>query len=144
MPDVQGYCPMGCGKTLMLGTGGHITCRNIPCPNPTAVDSILGWPEHEHIVTFGDTDFSILHPLRERLNHELVNCELHKFCHSLAGPPVRPGRYRARRSGDRWTWEALDHSEPVMPPLAPGRGAPRAPAAYGPGQQPPSRTASGG
>lgn len=105
--DVKGYCPMGCGQTLFLASGGHITCRLDVCPNPTAVDDILAWPEHEHVVTFASKDFTILHPLRERLNNELVNCDLHAFCRHLDGPPVEPGNYRARGSGDKWTWERL-------------------------------------
>lgn len=103
---VQGYCPMGCGQTLFLAAGGHITCAYIPCPNPTAVDDILAGPEHEHVITFGD-DFSILHPLRERLAGELLHCELQEYCSVAAWPPVRPGRYRARGSGSQWTWEEL-------------------------------------
>lgn len=36
--DVQGYCPMGCGRTLFLGEGGHVTCSWAMCPNPSAVE----------------------------------------------------------------------------------------------------------
>ena len=108
---VQGYCPMGCGRTLFLGAGGHVTCRRYGCPNPVAVDDILAWPEHEHIVTFTEEDFTILHPLRERLNHALVNCELHRFCRMGSGPPVAPGTYRARGDGaGSWAWEAAPES----------------------------------
>lgn len=34
---IQGYCPMGCGETLMLGSGGYVTCGLLGCSNPTAV-----------------------------------------------------------------------------------------------------------
>lgn len=39
--DVAGYCPMGCGHTLFVGSGGHITCSWAHCPNPSAVDELL-------------------------------------------------------------------------------------------------------
>jgi hypothetical protein len=119
---VRGYCPMGCGQTLFLGEGGHVTCSRLNCPNPVAVDDILGWPEHEHIVTFTAGDFTILHPLRERLNHDLVNCLLHARCRHLDGPPVAPGTYRARGSGDSWTWEAVSESAQDHPSDHPAAG----------------------
>jgi hypothetical protein len=106
---VEGNCPMGCGKTLFLGTGERVTCSFIDCPEPNAVDLILGDPEtEEHIVLVGEESFSILHPLRERLAQvkanfapELFACELHRWLSAQPGPPFRPGRYRAlEQSGD--------------------------------------------
>lgn len=41
---VVGFCPMGCGKTLFLGAGGHITCSFNLCPDPAAVDKMLSNP----------------------------------------------------------------------------------------------------
>jgi hypothetical protein len=41
MNKVAGECPMGCGKTLFLGDGGHVTCSLIGCKNPTAADQWL-------------------------------------------------------------------------------------------------------
>jgi hypothetical protein len=38
---VAGECPMGCGRTLFLGDGGHVTCSLIGCPAPGAVDELL-------------------------------------------------------------------------------------------------------
>lgn len=103
---IAGHCPMGCGTTLFVGAGGHITCSNIPCPNPTAVDTILAERETEHIVQLKQHDFSILHPLRERLDNELLRCDLHAYLIGLDGPPRQPGRYRARRDIDgAWVWE---------------------------------------
>jgi len=40
-PGVKGRCPMGCGETLFLGAGGHVTCSFIDCPDPAAVDDWL-------------------------------------------------------------------------------------------------------
>ena len=39
--SVQGECPEGCGKTLFLGAGGHVTCSWRGCPNPAAADEML-------------------------------------------------------------------------------------------------------
>lgn len=104
---VQGYCPMGCGRTLFLADGGYVTCSYVRCPRPDAVADILADRESEHIVVFSAGDFTIRHPLRERLGDSLMDCELHKVLEVLAGPPVQPGRYRATLSGERWTWTAV-------------------------------------
>lgn len=106
---IAGHCPMGCGTTLFAGSGGHITCSHLQCPRPDAVDVILTELETEHIVTLKQHDFSILHPLRERLGQELLRCDLHAHLAGLDGPPRQPGRYRARKAVDGgWTWERLD------------------------------------
>lgn len=104
--DVQGYCPMGCGKTLFLGSGGYITCSLDKCPRPTAVADLLEDPEHEHIVRLGEADFDIQHPMRERLDGELFRCDLYGRLSALDGPPAQPGRYRVH-VGDRLVWERL-------------------------------------
>lgn len=41
MTEITGRCPMGCGATLFLGAGGHVTCSWIECPNPAAADELL-------------------------------------------------------------------------------------------------------
>jgi hypothetical protein len=108
---VQGYCLMGCGQTLFLGTGGYVTCGNIPCPRPTAVTDLLNDAETEHIVEFGDRTFTVRHPLRERLDDALMTCALHEWIADRDGPPVQPGRYRAvKRSGlpGRWVFTQVD------------------------------------
>ena len=106
---LEAYCPMGCGKTLFVGSGGYITCSYISCPNPTKVADLLLDPEHEHIVVIEPFDFSIKHPLRERPD-ELLACDLHEFMSNLSGPPVLPGRYRVRTVDNDWSkasWERL-------------------------------------
>jgi hypothetical protein len=99
---VQGYCPMGCGTTLFLGKGGHVTCAFIDCPDPTAADAILSDRE------------------TERLNGELHECRLHEWLSEQGWPPIAPGRYRvtvhepdgyseSRRSGSgSWNWQPLE------------------------------------
>jgi len=105
MTDVQGFCPMGCGQTLSAMDGGHITCRHIDCPHPTAVDEILADRETEHLVVFSESAFTVRHPLRERLDDALMECQLHEHIAGLSGPPTAPGRYRALAEGpDEWSW----------------------------------------
>lgn len=108
---VVGYCPMGCGETLFLGNGGNVTCSLIGCPAPWAVDDLLHDRETEHVVELGATEFTVRHPLRERLNDELMTCELHDYLANLDGPPRPQGRYRATKHGGRWLFSAMPFGE---------------------------------
>lgn len=101
--QVCGFCPMGCGTTLFVGVGGHITCSYVGCPEPSATDLILDDRITEHVVTFDDDGFTIRHPLRERINDELMRCTLHNEC-ARAGPPLT-GVYTVFRVGDRWQFQ---------------------------------------
>jgi hypothetical protein len=104
---VDGYCPMGCGRTLFLADG-VVVCSWQQCPRRDAVTDLLADKETEHVVQFGADTFTVRHPLRERLDDALMDCELHDDLAAMAGPPVRPGKYRAVREGDRWTWQGAD------------------------------------
>ena len=104
---VQGFCPRGCGETLLLGDGGHVTCGYLECPDPSAADTILRDRETEHIVLFGEKGFSIQHPLRERVDGELFDCRLHACCRALGGPPRTPGRYRATLVDGDWKFQSV-------------------------------------
>lgn len=105
---INGHCPMGCGETLFVGKDGYLTCSKLKCPRPTAADELLADRETEHVVEFGETGFTVRHPLRERLDDELMRCQLHEHIAALTGPPVKPGRYRARVRADvGWTWEPI-------------------------------------
>lgn len=114
MERIQGHCPMGCGETLFLGDGGHVTCSWVECPRPTAVDELLASSEIEHRAMIRETSFTIEHPLRERLDGELHKCVIHEELQALCGPPSKPGLYRlVPRHPD------LD-SEPYRPGQLPG------------------------
>lgn len=105
---VAGYCPMGCGQTLFLGSGGYVTCSWSKCPRPDAAADLLLIQETEHIVRLNDETFDIAHPLRERLRGELWNCGLHEYLRGLQGPPFQPGRYRVHwRDGQCGPWLLL-------------------------------------
>ncbi|WP_435582892.1 DUF6085 family protein [Amycolatopsis thermoflava] len=109
--DIDGYCPMGCGRTLFVADGGFITCSFVHCPRPDAAADILADSETEHTVQFDADGFTVRHPLRERLDDELMSCKLHAVCAGLPGPPPQLGTYRATlTTGDRphWTFAALE------------------------------------
>lgn len=105
--QVQGYCPMGCGQTLFLGSGGYVTCSLDKCPRPDAASDILGEPETEHIVLLEPGTFSIQHPLKERLDGDLFKCGLHSELSDASGPPSMPGRYRVYGQALAAHWERL-------------------------------------
>ncbi len=111
--NIVGYCPMGCGRTLFVGDGGYITCSFVECPEPDAVSTLLEDRETEHVVEFGESTFTVRHPLRERLRDEVLTCDLHRFCADLPGPPPQLGRYRTlpRMDGATgWAFEAVEAS----------------------------------
>jgi hypothetical protein len=91
---IKGHCPMGCGPTLFVGEGGYVTCSFNECPAPSAASDILADAETEHVVELRATDFSLKHPLRERIDGELFDCPAHEHLESLRRPPEVPGRYR--------------------------------------------------
>lgn len=106
--DVAGYCPMGCGTTLFLAEGGHVTCSYGMCPNPSAVDELLAERETEHIVRLGEYGYDVKHPLRERIGDQLLSCGVGEWI-GEQGPadlPV-PGRYRAVEPVGETVWERL-------------------------------------
>lgn len=99
-PRVRGHCPMGCGETLILDDG-YVTCsRTGPrsCPRPDAVATLLEDPETHHIVQIREDEFTVRHPLRERLDDALMDCDM-QWIAALDGPPRKPGRYRVRWAG---------------------------------------------
>jgi hypothetical protein len=92
--QIRGYCPACGGTSLFIAAGGHITCSRIDCTEPDAADRILDDRETQHIVTLGEGDFTIRHPLIERVDDRLMECRLHSDLVELSGPPRQPGRYR--------------------------------------------------
>lgn len=103
---IDGYCPMGCGRTLFrVPDSDKIVCRYERCPFPDVVSVILSDRETEHVVTFEATDrghaFTVRHPLRERLDSELITCSVEGYLRSLTGPPKPSGRYRMTKNPGR-------------------------------------------
>jgi hypothetical protein len=100
---IAGHCPMGCGEGLILSELGEIFCAGLLCPRPAAAAEILADAESGHVVTFTAEGFTIRHPLRERLDDALMDCEVHVKC-ARYGDEVSPGTYRAARNA-RGAWE---------------------------------------
>jgi hypothetical protein len=89
---VAGKCPMGCGETLFLGDGGHVTCSLLGCLRPSAGDELLHLPT-EHYVVIDADGFTLEHPARERVEGTMHNCPTHSALRALDGAPMPPGRY---------------------------------------------------
>lgn len=108
---VFGYCPMGCGQTLKLLSNGFIVCETPDCPRAGAATEILADPETEHIVELNLSDFTLRHPLQERLDDKLMNCRLHMYIANMSGSEYPPGRYRVQKTDNSekppWRFEVL-------------------------------------
>ena len=106
MVKVRGHCPQGCGETLFLGSGNHVTCSWVECPAPASVDQLLEDPDiGTHIVTYDEGGaFAIQHPIAERLSlgAELFLCPLHSYLR--ASPAMPAGRYRATTGDEVRAW----------------------------------------
>lgn len=112
---LAGFCPMGCGETLLVqGTANptmaRVRCAANACPSPFAVGELLADAETEHVAFVSIDGFTVRHPLRERIGGALQECEIHAYlAASLDDGWMEPGTYRVRLSED-----ALDLSiEPV-------------------------------
>ncbi len=105
MDILVGFCPMGCGQTLFVGEGGHVTCSYVDCPRPTAVDELLSDGDTRHVAKIEATGFTIEHPVKERLDGGLFECNLHAHIRQSDGPPVEPGYYFCWLEDGEVKWE---------------------------------------
>jgi hypothetical protein len=113
--NLDGYCPVGCGPTLVIGIAdpishdtGRVVCGSPSCPRPGAAGELLADQETEHIVFLGEDDFTLRHPLRERLDDDLMTCELHLLMAKKVLTDVAPGKYRVIAREPTWIWERVD------------------------------------
>lgn len=92
--DIQGFCPMGCGRTLHVGEPGMVYCAAPNCPKPGAVTELLA-DAHigDHVVRLHEIGFEITHPLAERLTGQLFDCDFHEWMCTQPGPPADLGEY---------------------------------------------------
>lgn len=109
---VAGRCP-GCGQhSLSVMSGGHVTCRRIECPHPTAADELLHL-DHGHVMTLAADRFHLEHPATCRLGgRQLADCVVDRALTGLDGPPaglsigqryrvdLRDGELSFREAGD--------------------------------------------
>lgn len=109
---VRGFCPMGCGQTLVISETGFVSCSAEQCPRSTAVTELLADPEIEHTVTLTRNGFTVKHPLRERLDNALLKCLPSVKLAQAGRSPRPPGDYRltgyaADKHPNDWTWEPI-------------------------------------
>lgn len=97
---VRGFCPMGCGSTLMLTAAGEIRCWEFHCPNKAAAGQILADSETDHVVSIAGEGFTVRHPLRERLADQLLHCDLSAKLGELPREGRQEGTFRAWRRHD--------------------------------------------
>lgn len=102
---VAGECPMGCGTTLYLTHDDQIACSAGDCGRPRAAAEILTDGETAHIVHLGPYDFSLQHPLAERLDGRILTCRVNRAISTAGSPPQPIGSYRVvpTASGLEWT-----------------------------------------
>lgn len=107
---VTGYCP-ACGKAelQLRKADGVILCTASPCPNPAAAHAVLADPEIHHVVRFDDQGwFNVKHPLRERVDSELLDCAVHEaVVDAIENGMIPQDSYRLKQDGDQWEWERL-------------------------------------
>jgi hypothetical protein len=91
---INGYCPGGCGPTLVLDGAGDVWCRAATCPRPYAVRDLISIDRVDHEVEFTTDGFALHHPTRERIDGEYQDCVILRELMSHITPPCGPGRYR--------------------------------------------------
>lgn len=103
---IQGFCPVCGGATLVAvptSEKAKLECSNVNCPNPTAAAIILNDDEVDHIVDFEEKGFTMRHPLRERIDDQLLNCSLHnyllEFAPNYLGFDYEVGKFRVGNNG---------------------------------------------
>lgn len=68
-------CPV-CGSDLAVDQRRQLLCTDRACTRPSAAAELLSEGETEHIVTLSEDGYSVKHPIRERLDDELLDCWL--------------------------------------------------------------------
>lgn len=115
-PEVKGHCPV-CGASELFLCHGKVVCANTSCSRPTAAHELLQDDETGHIMSVGPREFTLRHPIRERLDDALMNCQLHQHMTEFIvsyldeGSMAAGQTYRVYGSGDgedfAWEWEPV-------------------------------------
>ena len=106
---VKGLCAECGNNTLFLNTTGEIRCSFSECPDDYATTKILSIAVPYHVVRLGESHFSMMHPLNERKEPELIfnECPLQRFITTQVAPPQSPGLYQVTWNVQTksWVWE---------------------------------------
>ena len=105
------HCP-ACGRVMVAPHWTdseplvYLHCRNPECPRPRAALEILCENEREHILVLSHHGgFSLKHPLRERLDGELLRCDVGEwvaeFCEVMVSGPTL-GDWKPDRKYQVW------------------------------------------
>lgn len=103
-PLVQGRCPACNGASLFLGSGGHVTCARLDCPDPTLADDQLhhGRPTPGAWLAAGTRDLSIPQQT-PRFTARLVSAEAERAAtdraRQAAADSERAAAWMAQHSG---------------------------------------------
>lgn len=104
---VTGHCP-ACGRTaLRLNGQSEVVCGWVGCLRPKAATEILADREIDHVVVFAEHEFTVRHPLCERLDDALMSCRLHAELSALDAPPMPLGRYRVLLLAGLWAYHRI-------------------------------------
>lgn len=98
-PRINGYCPAcGAAELIMDYATANLRCDARGCPRPDAAHEILQDAQTEHVVTFTDDGFTLKHPIKERLDDDLLRCVVHRWI-ADHNPELNPGHYRVILDG---------------------------------------------
>lgn len=93
-PRINGYCPACAAPELVMDYAtAQLRCDSPGCPQPDAAHVILQDTQVDHVVTFTADGFTLRHPVRERVNDDLLRCEVHRWIFEH-DPGLTPGRYK--------------------------------------------------
>jgi hypothetical protein len=106
---VAGRCPSCWERSLHLLPDDHVHCLNRECRAPDAVDRLLEEEtEPVHVLSVTVRDWTLQHPLVERLSRNGLRCAAHHRASSTTEPvPREPGRYVMVLASDGWTFFML-------------------------------------
>lgn len=91
---VQGFCPACGNPTLAIDEfEARLGCTEVDCPRPTAAHDVLSDDQTLHLVTLRRDDFTVRHPLIERLDNRLEECRIHAALADCDDMPMGQGVY---------------------------------------------------
>lgn len=103
------FCP-ACGRDqLRRKSNGVLRCTAPECPHPDAAQRVLADPEIEHVVHFDPVSghFNVLHPLRERVDGELLDCQIHGVVDAWVDPLPFKEHFALKGT----TWRVFENAE---------------------------------